>query len=63
MTIRDSKFREERNKNVWQDRRSGMKYWELAEKYGVTQARVRQIFESYDQHYNKEEWKIRTNFK
>lgn len=62
MTRREYSFKAERNKSIWQDRTNGMKYREIAEKYAITQCRARQVFESYDRHYNKEQWKIRNGF-
>ena len=62
MTIRDPQFKAERNKSIWQDRCNGMIYKDLAQKYGLTQPRVRQIYESYDRHYNTEAWKKRNGF-
>ena len=62
MTIRDPQFKFERNKSIWQDRRNGMIYKDLAKKYGITQPRARQIYESYDRWYNNDEWKKRHGF-
>lgn len=59
MTKRDPKFKAERNKSIWQDRCNGMIYKDLAQKYGLTLTRVRQIYECYDRWYNKEGWKKR----
>jgi Mor family transcriptional regulator len=62
MKIRHATFQAERNKNIWQDRCNGMTYKDLAQKYGLTQPRVRDIYEDYDRHYNTEAWKKRNGF-
>lgn len=63
MNKRDPQFKAERNKSIWQDRCNGMIYKDLAQKYGLSQPRVRQIYESYDRWYNNANWKMRMGFK